>query len=230
MRDLKRQRRVMVSALVIAAAGLAGVATASALLDDPPDAPVEPAAIAGSQSAEGRADDPRGGLPFGVVVWRNKAGETCAALGNRVGARITDSTGTRDYPVDEGGGCLDLASLPGDLSVSVSGEHHLGQSPALNQVTVVWGLAKPGISEVQVGAGRSVRVAKVTPRGAFVVTFPGAITSALDLVAITDDRRRRPSTYPAVPAALRDRILHPRTGEQIRREIAAASAHARGVR
>ena len=175
--------------------------------------------VPGSQSAEGRADDPQGGLPFGVLVWRNKAGFTCAALGRRVGGRITDTTGARDYPIEGGGGCVDLASLAGDLDVRRSGEHRsAGNSPA-DPVTVIWGLAKPGIAQVQAHVQSGIRVANVTRRGAFAISLPGAITSAIEIVAVADDQRRRSMTFPAVPAEIRDRILHPRTGEQVRREM-----------
>ena len=225
MTDLNRHGRLVGSMFLTAAAALAGVATASALLNDGSDAPARASAVPGSQSAEARADDPRGGFPFGVLVWRNEAGETCAALGRRVGERITDPSGERDYPLEDGGGCVDLRSLPGDVDVRRSGEHRRESSSRLDSVTVVWGLAKPGIVEVRVRAERSVRVARVTPRGAFVMTFPGAMTSELDVVAVTEGDRQRSSTFPAVSSEIRDRILHPRTGEQIRREIEAMTPH-----
>lgn len=219
MNGLKRQRRFVVSALVTVLAASAGVATASVLLDGSEELGVDAEAVPGSQSAEGRADDPRGGLPFGVLVWRNKAGFTCAALGRRVGDRITDPTGSRDYPFESGGGCVDLRSLVGDLDVRRSGEHLSGNSSEPDPVTVIWGLARPGIAQVQLRTERSIRTANVGRRGAFAVTLPGAVTSALEIVAVTDDQRRRSTTFPAVPAEIRDRILHPRTGEQVRREM-----------
>jgi hypothetical protein len=177
------------------------------------------AAVTGSRSAEGRADDPRGGPPFGVVVWKNEAGQTCAALGRRVGERVTDPSGMHDYPIEEGGGCVDLASMPGDLDVRQSGEHGLGDSSVFNPVTVVWGLAKAGISQVQVRTERGVRTAKVTARGAFVLTLPGAMISAFDIAATTPTELRKTTTFPPASAEIRDRILHPRTGEEVRREI-----------
>ena len=177
------------------------------------------AAVAGSRSAEGSSDDPRGGPPFGVVVWNNAAGQTCAALGRRVGERVTDPSGTRDYPIEEGGGCVDLASMSGDVDVRQSGEPRLGDSSAPNPVTVVWGLAKPGISQVQVRTEGSVRTAKVTARGAFVLTLPGAMTSAFEIAAMTGRELRSTTPFPAVSAEIRDRILHPRTGAEVRREI-----------
>lgn len=203
---------------MIVLAASAGVAAASVLLNGTEDPGVDSDAVPGSASAEARADDPRGGLPFGVLVWRNAAGYTCAALGRRVGDRITDASGTRDYPVDSGGGCVDRAALSGDLDVRRSGEHR-GQGSELEPVTVVWGLARPGITQVAVHTERGSRVGSVTPRGAFVVVFSGAVTSALEAVAIRAGERRRATTFPAVPAAIRDRILHPRTGEQVRREM-----------
>jgi hypothetical protein len=153
------------------------------------------------------------------MVWQNRAGQTCAALGHRVGDRITDPTGARDYPVQDGGGCVDLTSISGDLDVRRSGEHRLGEGSGLNPVTVIWGLAKPGIAEVQVSTPRGTRVSRVTPRGAFAVTFPGAVISELDIVAVTTDQVRRPTTFPGVPPEMRDRVLHPRTAEQVRLEM-----------
>ena len=64
-----------------------------------------------------------------------------------------------------------------------------------------------------------LRSITVAARGAFVTTFPGAITSELDIVAVSHDDERRSSTFPAVPAEIRDRILHPRSGEESRREL-----------
>jgi hypothetical protein len=144
---------------VIVLAASAGVAAASVLLNGTEDPGVDSDAVPGSASAEARADDPRGGLPFGVLVWRNAAGYTCAALGRRVGDRITDASGTRDYPVDSGGGCVDLAALSGDLDVRRSGEHR-GQGSELEPVTVVW-----GARTTRDHAGRSAHRAR-QPRGA----------------------------------------------------------------
>lgn len=217
MRDVRRYRSVAVSVLLVLAAGSAGVATASVLLGDGHQA--APEAVPGSQSAEGRADDPRGGLPFGVLVWRDEAGRTCAALGRRAGDAITDAGGKREYAIGDGGGCVDRDTLAGDLDVRRSGEHGTPQGQGFAPLTVIWGLARPGITEVQVRADRSVRFAKVTARGAFVTTFPGAITTQLDIVALSDDGGRRTSTFPAAPAEIRDRILHPRSAEESRREL-----------
>lgn len=218
MSGRQRQRSFLVSLLVIVLAASAGVAAASVLLNGTEDPGGNSDPVPGSASAEARADDPRGGLPFGVLVWRNAAGYTCAALGRRVADRITDASGTRDYPVESGGGCVDLAALSGDLDVRRSSEHR-GQRAEPEPVTVVWGLARRGITQVQVRTERGDRVANVTPNGAFVVVFPGAVTSAFEAVAITNGERRRATTFPAVSAEIRDRILHPRTGEQVRREM-----------
>ena len=212
-----RVRSLLASLVAIAIFGVAGVAAASALLADGGESAEDAAAVAGSESAEGRADDPRRGLPFGVLVWRNAAGLTCAALGRRVGDRITDASGSHDYRIADGGGCVDVASLPGDLDVRKSGEHP--DRSGLAPVTVIWGLAKRGVVEVRVRSERGYRVAKVTARGAFVTTFPGALAEALDVVAVTADDRRIPMTFPAAPAELRDRILNPRSADDIRREI-----------
>jgi hypothetical protein len=216
---MNRMRSLLISLLLLGVAISAGVATASMLLSNEAKPAIDSAAVPGSQSAEARSDDPRGGLPFGVMVWHNEAGQTCAGLGRRVGDRITDPTGTRDYPVGDGGGCVDLVSLSGDLDLRQTGEYRSDDGLRLDPVTVIWGLAKPGITEVQVHAGRGVQVVRVTRGHAFVTTFPGAITTGVDVVAVNDNGVRRTTTFPGMPPEIRDRVLHPRTAEQIRLEM-----------
>ncbi len=219
-------KRFVASLMVVVCAASAGVAAASVLLNNFSEPRSDSAVVPGSQSAEGRADDPRGDLAFGVLVWRNEAGQTCAALGRRVRDRITDPAGLRDYPVQDGGGCVDIDALAGDLDIRRTGEHRLGEGSRYDPVTVVWGLARPGVTEVQVRTTRSIRSAKVSPRGAFVMTFPGADAGSLDVVAVRNGDRQPPTTFPAASAEIRDRMLHPRSAEEVRLEMRQQEAGA----
>lgn len=191
--------------------------------------------VPGTVSTEGEADDPRGPVPFGTKVWKNSAGQTCAVLGHRVDGRLVGPDGTGDFqPAQGDGGCVDLDEMSGDLDVRRDGEFFYGTEKTVSHATVIWGLAKPGIRTVEARTDTgTARAATVTKRGVFLLVFPGAVTGRVDVVGTTGTGAEKAASLQAMPAEIRDRVLHPRTAEEARREIAeqdggvptGASAH-----
>lgn len=212
---ISRRAGITLGAAVVAS--LAGGILASALIDpaEPPATAAPSVPVAGSASTEGRADDPRGGLPFGVKLWRTSAGETCAVLGNRSGDEITDPTGEQVYqPGPDEGSCVGERPTQEDLDVRRDTENYVGGGNKRNQATIIWGTAKQGIERVDVTVADQAQQVNVTDRGVFIAPFDGAIVGEVTLIAHRSDGSTSTRTLPAVPKEWADRIIHPETAAE----------------
>lgn len=215
-RIISRRTGITLGAAVLAS--LVGGIVGSALIDpaEPPAAAAPAVPVAGSASTEGSAGDPRGGLPFGVKVWRTDSGQTCAVLGNRKGEEITDPTGQQVYrPGPDEGSCVGERPTDEDLDVRRDTENYVGGRREMNQATIIWGTAKAGITRVEVSvAEHPTRRVEVTDRGVFIAPFSGAILGEVQLVAHRQDGKTSTRVLPAVPKEWADRITNPETPAQ----------------
>lgn len=223
-------KRMLASVALLAIATAAGVAAASALIS-PGDqsavsGPPEEKPAANTQSAEGLSADPRGGPAWAVEVGRSAQGRSCARPGRTVGGKVgaLDRNGAvREFP-PEGGNCLDVSALSDDQPVAlfVDGEDRDPRTNERDPVTVVWGLAKPGIESVSITSPRGTRTLPVSARHAFIAIYRGPFVDDLRIEARRGDGTKVAFTRQGPSARIRERILNPPSPEQIQRELEEA--------
>lgn len=141
------------------------------------------AAEPGTSSVEGEAPDPRRqGPPWAVIVYRSRDGRMCAAFGRKVDGKVGALNGGRfsEYPIHEGGSCIDLRAAPAGAQVSA------GAGP--EDRTIVHGIAGPRVKAVDVTTPSGTRPAEIGPRGGFVVALePGTAVPDVSVVAVLED-------------------------------------------
>lgn len=183
---------------------VSGVATASVLFPNPApssetsraraDRSADTGARPGTQEVRATAPNPSGGEPFGVLVYKNDAGEQCAALGevqgNRVGAY--GPNGFRELPLDQGG----ISGLnPQPLTINVE------RAAQGNGRTTIWGIARSDVVRVRVSVGQQgTRVVRPDESGAFIATLGRQVTAETTITAETGSGDSTPVVVPARPA------------------------------
>jgi hypothetical protein len=153
-------------------------------------------ARAGSQEVGATAANPRGGKPFGVLVYRNAEGERCAALGevqgDRVGAYGHDENGFTELPLDKGGTCgLNPQPLTFNLErAAIEGGR-----------TTIWGIARSDVERIRisVGRGQGARVIQPAESGAYIAVLGGQVTAETTIIAETASGDSEPIVVPARP-------------------------------
>ncbi len=131
------------------------------------------------------ATDKRQPLPWGVLVYRSSAGDTCAAVGLVRGAQLGDVANGRFRPFGHpfGGPCGDLNDAPYFVEVR-----------NLNGRFVVFGRARRGVRTMLARRrGGEERRAAVGVGGAFLFVYSGDVKSS-DIHLVALDRAGRPQS------------------------------------
>ncbi|CAA9515160.1 MAG: hypothetical protein AVDCRST_MAG85-2565 [uncultured Solirubrobacteraceae bacterium] len=194
---MRHKTQLAIAALACIALGFGGVTAVQAVVDDrptanehshssDPDREDPTSAEPGTDTVEASAEDPRGeGPPWSVVVYRSKDGRTCAAAGRKVNGRVGALNSGRftEYPIHEGGTCVDLTAVPAGAQVRA------GTGP--EDRIIVHGVAGPKVRTIEVSSRSGAAVVDIGPRGGFVTALqPGTALAQVRVVAILKDGQR----------------------------------------
>lgn len=174
---MRVSRTVKTMAAMVATAAL-GVSAASALVSPPPASVTRhsPVALPGSDRAGQAVPDPSGGISWAVRRYVSTTGGSCVEAGRisdgRFGQIDPDGAFT-ELPLQQGGTCGDLVEEPVLLAIN----HYpaVGQRPAR---TVLFGLARPDVSTIEVTGPDGARRPLAGVGGAFVLPLAGTIAPA----------------------------------------------------
>jgi hypothetical protein len=195
-------RRRLTILLALAAAVVAGVASASAITAQvSPDTAVSPADVqpdGSGASVPVTTADPDGRPAYAVRVYRSKSGLTCPEVGHSEDGRFgqLDASGEVEaYGVEATGACSDLAKGP--LGIAINHYPARGKLPAR---AVVFGVTTDAIASVRLftpaaGGERPVRFAGNTY---IAVVREDALDGASLDVTLTDGSTK---SYPLAPSS-----------------------------
>ncbi|MEA2171789.1 MAG: hypothetical protein QOF76_5089 [Solirubrobacteraceae bacterium] len=165
----RRPRGWRLAGVVAAGAvGTAGVAVGSGLipLGSPTNNPKEfdqnrPQGAVSQIAVQAR--DPRGVLPYGVVVYRSRSGADCAEAGQVRAGRLGELRGQTFHPYapERAGACGRLARLS-----------FFGDGKQTAHQFLYYGRARAGIARMEITVGTRVLEAPTGRRGAFIFVLP----------------------------------------------------------
>jgi len=177
-------RRVGVGMVVAAALSVGGIAVAATQVIEigkdaaatPPSAVKLQESTAATRTPE--QPDPRGGPPWTTVEFRTNDGRWCAKPGRLVGDRVGSldaNGGVIGTSLKEGGDCVDVTKLSADapLAWHLSSEAGDPRTGSREPISYVWGLARPGITSVNVSTASLARTVNVSTGRAFIAVLPG---------------------------------------------------------
>jgi hypothetical protein len=175
-----RLTRPLTTSLALAATTAFGVSVASAIVGaGPPAAPQILLAEPGSDSVGLTVSDPRGGLDWGVRSYVSTSGNSCVEPGRMSGGHFGQLVGAgqafRASPAQDGGTCGSLLAEPILLAIN-----HYPRVEDQQPRTVLFGLAGPDVTRIDVGGPGGLRRVGTAPTGAFLLPFAGAV-AATDL-------------------------------------------------
>lgn len=172
-RSTKRRRMTYVAvAGVLAAAGAAGAASLISVgepIDEAKDVPGGLAPLPQAGAIAVQADDPAGGLPWGVRVYESRSGSDCAVPGRLRGNELGFVQSGRFRPLagDATGSCGDLDTRPFFVATEASKETPVH--------TLVYGRARIGVRQIQLAGPDGMRSAKPGRAGAFLFVYRGSV-------------------------------------------------------
>jgi hypothetical protein len=218
------RRTVVVPAALLFSAATAGAALSSAVLDEPAPPPANPlkSGVPGSQSAEATAPSPRGGPDWAVQVFATPTGETCGRPGQVHNGRVgtVDRRGqVVEFPI-ESAGCVKTEALPDEapLTLNITTSEWDEARGERRPVSLVWGIARGDVKRVTVTLSGGRKIMTPGRRGAFLMPLRGPIVEQVTAAADLDDGRTASVVIPAPSAEVRERILNPPTGDELRKE------------
>lgn len=177
--------------------------------------------VPGSVRIDARAPDPDGLQPWGLQVWRTRAGAVCRQEGRIVGGRVGSIDHDRGtfhaYPMYEGGACSTVprtalqSSRPVGLSVSSQpGLEDEGDAlraarerrRTLPGRTTIVATARPDVELVTLRTPRDVRTLRPSERGgSMLVVYDGELLGGADIeyTAVLRGGRRVTHALPLSP-------------------------------
>jgi hypothetical protein len=198
-RLLGRLPRAFVVGL-LALLGLAAAAAAASLIIGrgdpiPPaaaiDVPLELRPVAGSARLNGLdVRDPDGGPVWDVRTSRSRTGAVCETVGQVLDGELGLLGLDRRFRALPAG-AADTCSTPQRSGATLAGARAFRGGASLSDLTVVNGVAAPGVRRaIAVAGGRTVAM-KLGPAGAFLAVFQGLPEQVRPRVVLTDAAGRR---------------------------------------
>jgi hypothetical protein len=210
-------RRVLFFGVALVMCVLGGVGAASALTgggdaqrpaggDDAQRPAAAPRALefgsARGTATIGASIRPNAGPPWAVLSYETESGKKCATTGQLVNGRVgrVDAFDKRFRPDDLGEvPCADLGSLPAGYGVraSVTGSSEVEGG----DVTLVWGMAEPGVREVTVTRSGDGSQRRLSPSkdGLFLTAYAGhPLPDTVTVEAVSADGTRDVYEFPPV--------------------------------
>jgi len=171
----RRQLAVAVAAALLLAGAIAGAAQLISTGKDAKDVPGKPRRYQpgpGGSTVVATAPDPAGGGAWGLARYRSTSGEACVIVGQLRGTRLGLVSGGlfHRYQSTTSGVCGDLDRFPviGDVRRF---------STADGARSLVYGLARPGVTAVRVSQHGHTTVAQ-TQHGSYLLVFRGSLAAS----------------------------------------------------